>query len=233
MLKYKIEQSDFETLNEVEQTFYKQEGDTYQLLVEGATDKNKLDKFRNNNIELSKQLDQFKGVDLEEINKLKEQQRQLRDKELIDKKDFDTLIAERTKAIQSDYEAKLQNLSSELECTKGQYTSLVTKHEIGGATQSAFAKHKISPEAFEAVTAQINSRFTVDNGQVVAKEGDQIVTGANGNLTIDEFVASMPDIFKVQSTGGKARGATESTGMRQGTSSQDKIKSGLGKMLNR
>ena len=43
MLKYTIDTESFELLNDVEKTFYAQSGEGYQLQVEGATDKSKLD----------------------------------------------------------------------------------------------------------------------------------------------------------------------------------------------
>lgn len=215
MLKFKLDQDSFSKLNEVEQSFYAQAGEGYQLQVEGAADKSKLDEFRSTNVELLKQQEKYKGVDLEKYRNLEEQERKLRDKELIEKGEFETLVAERTNAISSDYQAKIDNLTKQLNNVSSQHSSVISKYEIEGAAAKAFGEHKISPDAYDAVLSQIKSKFSIDNGKVIAKEGDTILTGANGNLTISEFVAAQPDIFKIPSSGGKGTGNDNAGGVDQ------------------
>ena len=243
MLKFKIDSENFTALNEVEQTFYAQSGEGYQLQVEGAADKSKLDEFRATNVDLLKQQDALKGIDVAKYRAMEEQERKLRDKELIDKKDFDGLISERTNSLKSDYEAKIQALTSQLNDSTGNYNNLITKteiegavtkeykngnyntvvskYEIEGAAVKAFTEHKISPDAYEAVLSQINTKFSVDNGRVIAKDGDNILTGANGNLTVSEFVASQPEIFKIQSNGGNGNGGNTSTQVDRGAAKRE------------
>jgi hypothetical protein len=206
MLKFKLNKEAYEALSEAEKSFYKADGDNYQLDVEGAVDKDKLAEFRNTNIELSKKMDMFKDVDLDKWNELQKLEQDNKDKELIDKKDFDGLIEQKTAAVRSDYEAKLQAITEENQELSGKYTSTVSKYEIEGAATKAFSAHKINPDFNPAVLAEIRSMFTVDNGQVVAKDGDKILTGKNGNLTIDEFIASKPESYKIQSNAGNGRG---------------------------
>ena len=221
MLKYTIDAASFELLNDVEKTFYAQSGEGYQLQVEGATDKSKLDEFRATNVDLLKQQEAFKGVDLAKYRELEEQERKLRDKVLIEAKDFDGLIAERTNSMKSDYEAKIEALTGQNEATTSSYNSLVSKYEIEGAATKAFGEHKISPDAYDAVLSQIKSKFSIDNGQVVGKDGDTILTGANGNLTVSEFVAGQPEIFKIQSSGGNGNGNEQSSPINNGTAKRE------------
>ncbi len=227
MLHFKLSSEDFDKLNDVEKTLYAQAGDGYQLQVDGAVDKAKLNEFRATNTDLMKQQEQFKGVNLEKYRELEAQELKLRNKELIDKGEFDTLLAENTASLHADYKGQISNLNDQLNSNTGQYNNLVSKYEIEGAATKAFATHKINPDAYDGVMAQIKSKFSIDNGLVVAKDGDSILAGADGNLTVSEFVASQPEIFKIQSNGGKATGSESKGGMQQGTSSQDKIKSGL------
>ena len=226
MLKFRLDSESHSALSEAEQTFYEKSGDDYQLMVEGAVDKSKLDEFRTNNVQLLKDAEKFKGVDLEKYNKALEAERVLREEQLIKDKDFDTLISEKTAVIQSDYEAKIKNLEDEIQSSKGSYQSLISKHEIEGAANTAFTKHKISPDAHEAAMAQVRANFSINNGEVVSMNGDKIITGANGNLTIDEFVGAMPEIFKIQSNGGRGRGESGFSGSSTKTA-RDKIASGL------
>ena len=232
MLKYKIDQATFDALNDVEKTFYAQSDDGFQLQVEGAEDK--IAEFRNKNIELMNQADQFKGVDMEKVNALMAQEAKLKDAEFIDKKDFEGLVESRTNAMRSDYEAKFATLTGQLDSSTKTHTNLVSKYEIEGAATKAFVDHKISPDAYGAVLSQIKSKFSIDNGQVIAKEGDTILAGADGNLTVSEFVASQPEIFKIQSSGGGGQGNEGGNPvMKQGQSSTDKITSGLSKLMNK
>lgn len=227
MLKFKVDAEQFGGLDEAQQSMYKQEGDSYVLQVEGAVDKSKLDEFRSNNVELLKQLDQYKGIDLEEYSKMTEQQRKLKEKELIDAGEIDTLFEQRLSSTKSDYEAKLEKLQNQLNEKDGAYQSTVQKYEIDGAAQKAFSAHKVSPEAQDFVLAKIRSTFKVNEGKAVAFDGEEIIKGENGNLTIDEFVGSLPDSFKVPSSGGRASGANGGPSVGQKLTSTQRIAKGL------
>ena len=230
MLKYKIDNEGFEKLNEVERTFYKQDGDNYQLQVEGAVDRSKVSEFRDKNIELNKEIDKFKGVDLDKYNKAITDERALREAQLIKDKDFDTLFNEKTAVITSDFQAKIDNLTTELDAAKSSHSNLISRHEIEGAASTAFTKYKISPDANDAAMSLVKDKFVINGGVVVAMKGDKIETGANGNLTIDEFVSAMPEIFKVQSKGGQGRGG-QGFGPANEKTSRDKITAGLSKLI--
>ena len=228
MLKFKIDSETFATLNEVEQTFYAQAGEGYQLQVEGATDKTKLDEFRASNVDLLKQQEQFKGVDLAKYRKLEEQERKLRDKELIDKGEFDTLVLERTNSMSSDYQAKIDALTGANSETEQKYTSLLSEFKIGGAATAAFGTHSIKPDMSEDVMILVKNKFTIDNGHVVAKQDGNILTGADGNLTVDEYVASLGEGYKIQSTGGQAKGNDNNQGVNSSTARRDAYSKLLG-----
>ena len=233
MLKFKVDQAAFDSLTDDQKSNYEQVGELFILQVEGAVDKAKINEFRDNNINLSKQLEKFKNVDMEKINALMEQESKLNDKKFIDSKDFDGLIASKTNAIKSDYEGKITNLTSQLKELTGINAQIVSKYEIEGAANSAFTKHKISPDAHLAVMAQIKNKFSVNGGKVVAMNGETIELGNDGNLTVDEFVHSMPEIFKIQSNGGNGSGNNSPTPQAQTMNSNQKITSGLNKLLNR
>ena len=206
MLKFKIASEDFDKLNDVEKTFYAMAGDGYQLQVEGAVDKGKLNEFRTTNTELMKNQEAFKGVDLEKYRALEEQERKLVEGDLIAKKDYEGLVTQRTQSLTSDFQAKIDNLTSQLAESSTSHNRLQSKYEIEGEASKAFGVHKINPDAFDSVMAQIKSKFSIDNGKVIARDGDNILAGADGNLTVSEFVASQPEIFKIQSQGGKGSG---------------------------
>jgi len=227
MLKFKIASEDFDKLNDVEKTFYAMAGDGYQLQVEGAVDKGKLNEFRTTNTELMKNQEAFKGVDLEKYRALEDQERKLVEGDLIAKKDYEGLVTQRTQSLTSDFQAKIDNLTNQLAESSTSHNRLQSKYEIEGEASKAFGVHKINPDAFDSVMAQIKSKFSIDNGKVIARDGENILAGADGNLTVSEFVASQPEIFKIQSQGGKGSGNESTGGMSAGQSSADKIKAGL------
>ena len=230
MLKFMINKESFDKLNEVEKTFYAQDGDDYKLQVEGAVSKKSNDGFREKNISQANELERFKGVDLDKYNAFIKNENDIRDKKLIDAGDFDKLLAEKTNTISSDFEAKLSAITEKLDASNSAFTSLQTKHKIDGAMSSAFTEHKIIPDMHKALSAQIKSMFTLDGESVVAKEGEKILTGANGNLTINEFVSGQPEIFKVQSNGGGAKGNDSNNQQPSDRTAAQKIEAGLAEL---
>ena len=227
MLKFKLNSESFTALNEFEQTFYAKSGEGYQLQVEGAADKSKLDEFRSSNVEHMKKAELYKGVDLEKYHAMEEQERQLKDQELIKSGDIEGLVSQRTNSIVSDYEAKIKNLTGQLDDSTGNYNNLITKTEIEGAANTAFSKHSIRPALSSAAMLLVKNTFSIDNGRVIAKDGDKILAGADGNLTISEFVDSLGEDFKIQSSGGNGNGNNSNAGM----SNPDSLRAAYTKML--
>jgi len=229
MLNYKIEKEAFDLLGDDVKALYKTEGEGYQLEVDGVADKSKLDEFRTSNVNLMQAVEKFKDVDLDKYNDLIEQQTKIRNKDLIDKGDFDTLLKESTNTMRSDFESKLAALTTDNEAVSGKYNNLVTKHEIEGAATKAFSEFRIAPEAHEAVMAQIKSKFSLDGGVVVAKNGDQIESGKDGNLTVSEFVESQPEMFKIPSVGGRGNGGEGAGSQKSELTSTQRIAAALAK----
>lgn len=234
-MKFRINKEEFDKLSDDFKAEYKADGDNYVLQGEGFADKDKLDEFRQTNVDLLKKAKANEGIDMEKYNSMLETERKIRDKELIDKGDIDTLVAERLANQKSDYEAKLATATENAGSATSKYHTLVSKTEIEGAAFKAFGITKIRPDAHDAVMAQIKSKFSVgDDGMVIAKEGDKILTGADGNLTIAEFVESQPEFMRVPNTPGD--GKTTEHGkppMSTGSTSQEKIQKGLTELMNK
>ena len=210
MLKYTVNSEEFGALNEMEQSFYSKDGDGYKFQIEGAVSessyneqKEKTNEFRGNNVDLMKK---FGDVDLDEVRELQEQKRKLLDAEFINKKDFEGLKESATRAMKSDHDARYGSLEEKYNASISSGIQLQARYEIEGAASKAFGEHAIRPGLAESTMLLIKSTFSIDNGQVVAKSGDNILTGADGNLTISEFVGSLGEDYKIQSQGGKAQG---------------------------
>ena len=235
MLKAVINQKEYDALNDTEKSVYIEDSeDKYVIGVAGMVPKSKLDEFRDNNIELNKKLE---GVDLDEYNRLREQEQKLKEKKLLDAGKVDELVAEKTQVIVSDFEAKLDNLTKALEDAQTQIQDrdnkiLTVEREtkIHAEAQRAMNEAKIRPEVQDIVMSDINAKFTIVDGQAVAMDGDKIMAGSNGNLTISEHISGLHDSMKMDSAGGHGRGGMMG-GNQPHKSSIDKIASGIKKGL--
>lgn len=229
-MKFNITKAEFDALSGEMQKLYKANGDGYQMQIEGAVDKSKLDEFRENNLKLQGDLKKFEGVDLDAYAKAAEAQRKLEDKKLIDAGDVDGLIEKRLAALTADYEGKLTAVTEKLSTADNNVAAMQTRYEIEGAAAKAMAENKIRPEMIDAAMALVKSKFTLENGQAVAKDGDTYVQGKEGNLTISEFIAGQPEGFKIGSGGGGALGGDGKAGEPGALSSTAKIANGLRKL---
>jgi len=227
MLKFKLTKDEHEKLSDAEKTFYKTTGEGFTLEVEGAVDKDVHDEFRANNVTLLKQQKEFEGVDLTKYNSMLETDKKIRNKELIASGDIETLLAEHTLAMKQDFEGKIKTLTTSHTESINNYNTLATKTHIEGVAMKSFVTHNIRPDANNAIMSQIKAKFSLDGGKAVAKNGDVIEAGADGNLTIDEFVASQPDFMRVPNTPGAGNGNDGHKQQGANTSSVDKIAAGL------
>ena len=234
-MKFKIDKAEHEKLSDDFKALYIADGDNFVMQIEGAVDKTKLDEFRQTNVDLLKQADANKGINMEKYNTMLETERKVRDKELIDKGDIETLINERLANQKSDYEAKLLTATTTAGDATSKYHTLVSKTEIEGAAFKAFGATKIRPDAHDALLAQIKSTFSVgEDGMVVGKNGEAILTGADGNLTIAEFVNNQPEFMRVPNTPGAGNPDDQTKPPApQGSTSQEKIQKGLTELMNK
>ena len=226
MLKGKLDQTGYDKLDESIQAFYKGTDEGYILQAEGMVSKSKLDEFRENNIALKEGQKKLEGIDLDKYHAMLETERKVREKELIDKGQFETLMTETTNVMKSDYEAKLEAANTYGASFEDKYNKLITKQQIDDVASKAFIEHQISPQAQELLMNSIRNKFSLDSGQVIAREGDEILTGANGNLTVNEFVAQH-EFLKIANQSGAGRGNEGAAINHQPRSSQDKILAGL------
>lgn len=233
-MKFKINKEEFEKLSDDFKAEYKAEGDNYILQGEGFADKDKLDEFRQSNIDLLKKSKANEGIDMDKYNAMLETERKIRDKELIDKGDIDTLVAERLANQKTDYEGKLVVATTAASDATSKYHALLSKTEIEGEAFKAFGITKIRPDAHNAVMAQIKSTFKVEDGVVVGKDGDKVLAGVDGNLTIAEFVNNQPEFMRVPNTpGGGQDNEHGKPPMPQGSTNQEKIQKGLKELMNK
>lgn len=181
-----------------------QDGD-FVLEVQGVVDKKRHDEMRDNNValnkkleELSKQMESFKGVDPTKFKEYEEQARQINEKELIKKGDFETLVAQRTAAMKKDLEDKIaaqaetiKNLESEKTKAYGERDSYIVESELRKAAEHPEAGY--NPGVADILLPHVMKEFTVKDGKVTRVKPDgTVVYGKDSNpATIQEFLTDM------------------------------------------
>lgn len=91
----------------------------------------KIDEFRSNNLDLADKLKKFEGKkiftpeEVEEFDRLVEQEQSIKDKKLIDSGKIEELLTNRTEKLRSDYDARIDSLEKSLTEAK----DIGSKHE--------------------------------------------------------------------------------------------------------
>ncbi len=197
---------------------YVQKGDEFQLNVEGGlVSREKLEEFRDNNIELKKKNEsleeKYKGIDPAEARELLKISQSLKETKLIDAGKIDEVVEERTKAMKADYEGKLSALTEKDVKQSRQLESLL----IDTAIQAEAVKAGVLDKAMDDVLLRGHAEWKVVEGKAVRMRGDKIVYGKDGTTpeSMSEYIAglssSAPHLFK-PSTGGGANGSGGANG---------------------
>lgn len=185
--------------------YVKSQDGKYKLEVEGMVDKAKLDEFRDNNLaltkkveDMSKVMDSLKGIDPAKFREYEEQARQINEKELIKKGDFETLVAQRTAAMKKDLEDKIaaqaetiKNLEGEKTKAYGERDSYIVESELRKAAEHPEAGY--NPGVADILLPHVMKEFTVKDGKVTRVKPDgTVVYGKDSNpATIHEFLTDM------------------------------------------
>lgn len=159
------------------EAYIKREDGAYVLDAEGATDKSKVDEFRNTNVELMKKLEGLKDIDPAKYAELMDLDRQKREKELIEKGEVDKVIAERVKGMKTEHEKELKKLADQLGISNRQLETLL----IDNAVKSAAVQHGVLPTALDDVVLRAKANFSIVDGKPLMKDGEgNVVYGDDG-----------------------------------------------------
>lgn len=202
---------------------YTQKDGKYHLDVDGMVDKTRLDEFRNNNIELKKQLDdvkkQYDGIDVEQVRELIKKDAALKEKKLIDAGDIEKLVAERTASMKADYEKQIKTLAEKVTSSDSQLERLV----IDNALKDAGLKAGVRDTAMEDVVLRGRARYKMQDGKAVPMTADgKVIYGKDGETpeTMTEWFGSLasaaPHLFN-PSNGSGANGSGSKNGQKSMT----------------
>lgn len=220
-LKYTVETLD--GLEEATAALYKQTEAGYQLDVEGAAPKEKVNEFRNNNIDLTTKLNDIettlKGLDVGQFKTMFESVQAMaqskEDTEMANAIEagpdaINTLIegraANRASAMQTDMTEKLTKSKD----TASKYRSQLEDAKITSELTRFAAEKGVRSTAVADVLLRGKQVFKLDDdANVVAMKGDDIVYNKNNEqLTISEYVENLseeaPHLFEASKGGGSS-----------------------------
>ena len=162
MLKFIVD-----TLEGVDQTvaslYEKQEDGKFRLNVEGAVPREKLDEFRNTNIELLKKVDAFKGVDVKKYSELLALEKRVTDKELVDAGKVDEVVQGRISQMKTEHEGVVGQLNEQLGIANRQLESLL----IDSAVRVKALESGVLPTAVDDVMLRAKTAFKIVDGRAV------------------------------------------------------------------
>lgn len=167
------------------------EDGAYYLDVDGAVAREKLDEFRNNNVNLLKQLEGFKDVDPTKYRELIEQHRKLSEKKLIEEGKVEELINQRVQAMKTDFERQIGEKDQALQLSNRQLETLL----IDNSVRDAASKVGVAPTAIEDVLLRAKTVFRIQDGKPVAMRDGQVVYGKDGqnSIGIPDWVGSLKE----------------------------------------
>lgn len=153
--------------------FTEKDGKFYLDQVEDMEPKARVDEFRNNNIELSRQLDdlkaKFKDIDPTLARELIAKKSDLDDQKIVKKEGVDALVEQKTRALKDAHQTKV----TELEGTIGKLNKQLERVTVEQAAVAECLKlGALKPGAAEFIVNAALGTFRVENGETVAYDKD-------------------------------------------------------------
>lgn len=186
----------------------------FRLNVEGAVPREKLDEFRNKNIDLMKQVDGFKGVDVAKYQTLLGLEKKLTDKELIEAGKVDEVVQARIKTMQTEHGTIVEGLSGQLQLANRQLESLL----VDSAVRVKALESGVLPSAVDDVMLRAKTVFKIVDGVATPQQDGKTVYGKDGinPMGVDEWIGQLtktaPHLFGSTAGGGAPPGGRNNNG---------------------
>ena len=199
-LKFMLE--NLEGLDESIAALYTKHDDgKFYLEVDGAVAKTKLDEFRDNNIDLLKKLEPFKGLDPKQVEDMKkidpakyaemiEKLAALDKDKTIPADEVERIISERVLEMSTEHGTAVKGFQSTIDTQNRQLEGLV----IDSAVRKASAAGKVLSTAVDDVLLRAKSVFIVKDGAAVAQDASgQTIYGKDGTnpMQIGEWIGKL------------------------------------------
>lgn len=172
---------------EVAREYTKGDDGKYHISVEGMVPSGKLAEFRDNNIELKRQLERFKGVDPAKYAELAQLEQRVKESKLVDAGKIDELVAARVESMKTTHTAQLQEKDAALSVANRQLESLL----IDSSVRSAANTSGVLPTAVDDLLLRAKSTFKIQDGVAVPlNDKGQIIYGSDGvnPMSIKEWI---------------------------------------------
>lgn len=245
MPKPKVTVKSLDELPEGLREFYVQSGDEYVLDIDDQEFKKRINEFRDNNIDLSKKLEnansqleklaalqedikKFEGIDPEKAKKALEITEKINEKKLLDEGKFEELFNQRTERMKRDYEGQIEALSKNLETERGAAGRLrdqLSDHLINDALQRAVGEVAVPRKgSMRDILARGREVWKLDeekNVPVPRNAKGDIIYGKEANKPIDMkewaegLAADAPFLFEASSGGGSGGSKRRVEGQKQ------------------
>lgn len=154
------------------------------------------------------QLKNYEGVDITRYRELEEQDRKVKEGQLIAAGKIDELVALRTQNMKTDLERKLADVEDQKKGLQGHLDRML----IDNAVQTAGVKYGVRESAFVDVLHRARTTFQTIDGVAVPHRDGKPVYAKNGTdfQSIDEWMGELasaaPHLFG-DNSGGGARGS--------------------------
>jgi len=211
---------------------YVKDGDVYRLDVPGVVASEKLVEFRNNNIELKKTLEAYKGVDPAKIPTLLNLEQQFADKKLFDDGKVNEIVTERIGKLKEEHETTVKDLNGKLSTTTRQLEGLL----IDSNVRDIATKSGVVTTGVDDVLLRAKTVFKIVDGVATALDNqDRPMYGRDGvtPLTMAEWMKDLnktaPHLFE-GSKGGGSKGGKPGAGNGAPLTALQKISAGLAEM---
>lgn len=203
-LKYQI--AKLEDVPEAVRTLYKAEGAVFVLDAEGVVPKEKLDEFRENNINLNKQLEKLKDIDPTKYRELVQLDLQVKEGKLIKEGKLEEVVNLRVGTMKTAFETEKTSLTTQLQKSN----NMLSKLMIDDAVKSAAIKAGIHPTAVDDIVLRARGVYAVDNGLPVPKnDKGEVIYGKDGKtpMPVDEWIVNLKPVAPHLFMGSNGSGA--------------------------
>lgn len=199
--------------------FYAESDGNYVLAVQGMVPKSKVDEFRNNNVDLTRQMEELKNtVDSIDLDKYNEMMQKIQDDEaasLIKAGKIDELVEMKSKAQTDHFNAELAKTAKERDALIREMEGI----KIDTAVKDAALKSGVTKTAIDDVLLRARNTFKLQEGKVTPLDGEGNViysAGTTDPLSIsgwmDSLSESAPHLFAPSSGGGSKHNSGAPTG---------------------
>jgi len=191
---------------------YVERDGAWHLDVDSREDKSKLAEFRDNNIELQKQIRElnarFEGIDPEAVRKLTEEKARLEEEQKLKAGEFQSVLDARLKAERTEAEKRFGVITKERDALNARLATI----QIDQGVVAAATKRGLRATAMPDITARARSVFRLVDGVARAFEADgqTVRAGKDGTspMDLEEWieaqVSEAPHLFESNAGGGAA-----------------------------